>query len=126
MPEDKTFIFHKDWFDSISTLPVEQQDKILGDIVRYGIEVPLAHDDNQMFMVAINFIKSRIDFSKEKYSQKVSNSQSAGRKKITSDDEIYSLALQGYSSAEIANILNCSKSTVDHSKGWKRRKEPSE
>lgn len=122
MPEDKTFIFHKDWFDSISALPSEQQDKILGDIIRYGIEVPPLHSDDPVITALVNLIKGRIDFSKEKYSQKVSASQKGGRKKVANDDDIYALAMQGKTSAEIAEELHCSKSTIDHSIGWKKRK----
>jgi DNA-binding CsgD family transcriptional regulator len=33
------------------------------------------------------------------------------------------LALQGKNSTEIAEILGVSKSSIDHSEGWKQRKK---
>ena len=50
-------------------------------------------------------------------------SKTAGRKKKINDQQIYNLAKSGKSSTEIANMLEVSKSAVDHSEGWKRRKE---
>ena len=69
----------------------------------------------------VNILKSRIDFSKNKYEKKVQAGKSAGRKKKVDDDEILCLALGGMKSAEIAEKLGVSKSTIDHSDGWKRR-----
>ena len=68
-------------------------------------------------------LKGRIDYSKDKYQQKVDMSKTAGRKKKVNDEQIFKLAKSGKTSTEIANILEISKSTVDHSEGWKKRKE---
>ena len=38
-----TFVVHKDWLDSIKDLPIEQQDKIIAEFVRYGPEMELQH-----------------------------------------------------------------------------------
>jgi len=43
-----TFVVHKEWLDSIKGLPVEQQDKIIADFVRYGTEMKLAHEEDSM------------------------------------------------------------------------------
>lgn len=122
MAQDVTFIVHREWLDSIKNLPIEQQDKIIAEFVRYGTDLGLKHPDDALTQSFVNILKSRIDFSKNKYEKKVQAGKSAGRKKKTDDDEILRLALGGMKSAEIAEKLGVSKSTIDHSDGWKRRK----
>ena len=120
--QDVTFIIHSEWLDCIKTLPVEMQDKIIAEFVRYGTDLGLKHPDDALTQSFVNILKSRIDFSKNKYEKKVQAGKSAGRKKKVDDDEILRLALGGMKSAEIAEKLGVSKSTIDHSDGWKRRK----
>ena len=121
MAQDVTFIVHREWLDSIKNLPIEQQDKIIAEYVRYGTDLGLKHPDDALTQSFVNILKSRIDFSKNKYEKKVQAGKSAGRKKKVDDDEILRLALGGMKSAEIAEKLGVSKSTIDHSDGWKRR-----
>ena len=45
-----------------------------------------------------------------------------GSKEFDFDKAIYDLAKQGKKSGEIAEILGVSKSSIDHSDGWKNRK----
>ena len=71
----------------------------------------------------VDMLKGRIDFSKDKYAQKVSGGNKAGRSKKIDENQVYELAKIGKTSQEISVILGCSKSSVDHSQGWKRRKE---
>ena len=122
MAQDVTFIVHREWLDSIKNLPIEQQDKIIAEFVRYGTDLGLKHPDDALTQSFVNILKSRIDFSKNKYEKKVQAGKSAGRKKKVDDDEILRLALGGMKSTEIAEKLGVSKSTIDHSDGWKRRK----
>lgn len=122
MAQDVTFIVHREWLDSIKNLPIEQQDKIIAEFVRYGTDLGLKHPDDALTQSFVNILKSRIDFSKNKYEKKVQAGKSAGRKKKVDNDEILRLALGGMKSAEIAKKLGVSKSTIDHSDGWKRRK----
>lgn len=122
MAQDITFIVHREWLDSIKNLPIEQQDKIIAEFVRYGTDLGLKHPDDALTQSFVNILKSRIDFSKNKYEKKVQAGKSAGRKKKVDDDEILRLALRGMKSAEIAEKLGVSKSTIDHSDGWKKRK----
>ena len=121
MAQDVTFIVHREWLDSIKNLPIEQQDKIIAEFVRYGTDLGLKHPDDALTQSFVNILKSRIDFSKNKYEKKVQAGKSAGRKKKVDDDEILRLALEGMKSAEIAEKLGVSKSTIDHSDGWKKR-----
>lgn len=122
MAQDITFIVHREWLDSIKNLPIEQQDKIIAEFVRYGTDLGLKHPDDALTQSFVNILKSRIDFSKNKYEKKVQAGKRAGRKKKVDDDEILRLALGGMKSAEIAEKLGVSKSTIDHSDGWKKRK----
>ena len=121
MAQDVTFIVHREWLDSIKNLPIEQQDKIIAEFVRYGTDLGLKHPDDALTQSFVNILKSRIDFSKNKYEKKVQAGKSAGRKKKVDDDEILRLALGGMKSAESAEKLGVSKSTIDHSDGWKKR-----
>ena len=120
---DVTFVVHKDWLDSIQGLPLEQQDKIIADIVRYGCEMKMAHEKDPIVTSIVNMIKGRIDFSKNKYEEKIGKNKKVGRKKKYDDEEVLRLARDGFTSAEIADALGCSKSVIDHSEGWRRRND---
>lgn len=126
MAEDITFVMHKEWLDSIASLPIEQQDKIIAEIVRYGTNSKLQHSEDSLVTSFVGLLKNRIDFSKTKYSQKIEMAKGAGRKKKIDDEEVLRLAREGKNSAEIAEFLGCSKSAIDHSDGWKRRKAENE
>ena len=115
---DVTFIVHSDWLDNIKDLPVDQQDKIIADIVRYGTGKDLMYESDPMVRSLVNMVKGSIDYSKDKYAAKA---QSPGRRKSVNEEAITELVKQGKKSAEIAEILGISKSSVDHSEVWKNR-----
>lgn len=117
------FVFYKDWIKNIEDLPIEAQDKIIADIVRYGVGNELAHEEEPTIQMAVNFTKKAIDISKAKYKAKVDFGKAHGKAKKIDDKEIYELAREGMKSAEIAEILGISKSSVDHSDGWRQRKK---
>lgn len=119
---DITFIFHSEWLDAISKLPQVQQDKIIADLVRFGCDKDLGYVDAPEVNSYVEILKGRIAFSKEKYQEKVSKGEKYGAKKRVQSQRIYELAREGKGSAEIAAILGVSKSTVDHSEGWAKRK----
>ncbi len=121
---DVTFIFHSDWLDCIKGMTVEQQDAIIGDIVRYGTGKDPEHAEDAVIQMGVNFCKNRIDFSKDKYAQKVeAGKKNGGSNKKYTDKMIYEASQGESSSQNVANKLGCSKSTIDHSYGWTRRKE---
>ncbi len=120
---DTTFIVHSDWLDSLKDLPVEEQDKIIADTVRYGLDRDIIHGNDPRVQAFVKMKSKDIDFSKEKYEQKKYMAQGAGRRKMIDDRAIWELAQQGNTSAKIAEILGVSKSSVDHSIGWKKRRE---
>lgn len=119
----KTMIVHGDWFQNMDMLTYEQQNYVMGEICRYGTGIESQCND-PMIMAIVGMLKDRIDFSQTKYQEKVDSGQKGGgRNKKFSDEEIYKLAKEGKKSEEIANLLGCSKSTVDKSNGWKHRHE---
>ena len=119
----ETFIVHKEWLDSISSLPIETQDRIIAEFVRYGCGLDMAHPEDAIAQSFVNILKNRIDYSKDQYAKKVAMGKSAGSKKKIDDRQVYELAKEGKTSAEIATILSVSKSSVDHSNGWRSRKD---
>lgn len=121
MAEDVTFVVHSEWLENINELPIEQQDRIIAEIVRYGAGLESVHPDDMITQAFVNFVKTRIDYSKNKYQGKVNAGKSYGKKKKVEEGEISRLAREGRSAAEIAEILECSKSLVDHSEEWKNR-----
>ena len=120
---DTTFIVHSDWLDRLKELPIEEQDKIIADTIRYGLDREIIHGDDPRVQAFVKMKSKDIDYSKEKYEQKKYMAQGAGRRKVIDDKAIWELAQQGNSSAKIAEILGVSKSSVDHSIGWKKRRE---
>ncbi len=120
---DTTFIVHSDWLDSLKELPIEEQDKIIADTIRYGLDREIIHGDDPRVQAFVKMKSKDIDYSKEKYEQKKYMAQGAGRRKVIDDKAIWELAQQGNTSAKIAEILGISKSSVDHSIGWKKRRE---
>ena len=123
MAELNRFVFYGEWIENIKQLPVEQQDKIIAEIVRYGIGGESAHADDVIVQSFVNFSKGAIDRSKSDYLQKVEAGTKFGRKKTVDNAAIYQLAREGKNSTQIAAELNISKSAVDHSEGWSHRKE---
>ena len=115
---DVTFIVHSDWLDNIKDLPVEQQDKVIADIVRYGTGKDLMYENDPLVRSLVNLVKGSIDYSQDKYAAKA---QSPGRNKSVDEAAITELVKQGKKSGEIAEILGISKSSVDHSEAWKNR-----
>lgn len=120
---DNTFIFRGEWLDNIDTLPLELQDKILAEIVRYGTRRDMQYEQEPVIFSMVNMLKGRIDSSINAYEEKVEKSKSAGRKKKYDDQQIYELAHSGKTAEEVAAELGCSKSTIDKSEGWKNRKQ---
>lgn len=117
-----TFVFYGEWIDNISTLPLEMQDKILADLVRYGTRRDLQHEGDPIVFSMVNGYKGRIDKNIFAYEQKVAMSQTAGRKKKIDENKVYELAREGKTAQEVADTLGVSKSAIDKSEGWKNRK----
>lgn len=118
-----TFIVRGEWLDNIETLPLDMQDKVIAEIVRYGTRRDTKYDDEPIIFSIVNGYKGRIDSTITDYENKVSMSKTAGRKKKLDSQKVYELAREGKTAQEIADELGVSKSSIDKSEGWKNRKE---
>ena len=118
-----TFIVRGEWLDNIETLPLDMQDKVIAEIVRYGTRRITQYDDDPVVFSIVNGYKGRIDSTITDYENKVSMSKTAGRKKKLDSQKVYALAREGKTAQEIADELGVSKSSIDKSEGWKNRRE---
>ena len=121
---EKRFVFYGEWLNNIKSLDQATQDKVIADIVRYGTNEDMFYSDDPVVSTIVNFTKGAIDHSKDEYLKKVMAGKTNGRKKSVDDDQILKLAREGKTAGQIAELLNLSVSSVNHSEGWKRRKEP--
>lgn len=120
---DITFVVHSDWLDDLEDLSIERQDQIIADMIRAGCERELAHAEDKDLVSKVKGYMRSISVSKKKYEEKCEQGKRGGGRNQKKDDaKIETLAREGYSSKEIAEILGISKSTVDHSEGWRNRK----
>lgn len=119
----ETFIFRKEWIDSICRLDTAVQDKIISDLARYGAGLPLEHEDDPVVAAFVESQKKRLDGSIAAYAEKVVMSKSGGRKATVDRNQIYELAYSGLSAKEVAEAVGCSVSTVLHSDEWKRARQ---
>lgn len=67
MALNNRFVFYGEWLDNIVNLPLETQDKIIAEIVRYGTGNQPRYTEDMMITMAVNFTKGAIDHSKEEY-----------------------------------------------------------
>ena len=67
---DNTFIVHSEWLDAIKGYSTTVQDQIIADLVRYGCRMDTVYDDIPQISSCVNLLKSRIDFSIEKWNAK--------------------------------------------------------
>jgi DNA-binding NarL/FixJ family response regulator len=119
---DITFVVHSEWLDDLEDLDIERQDQIIADIIRAGCEREMAHSTDKELVSKVKTYLRAITYSKKKYEDSKEQGNRGGRTKKIDDAKIEELAKAGYSSKQIAEMLNCSKSAVDHSDGWRNRK----
>ena len=124
MENNITFIMRREWLEHIEDLPIEQQDKIIADMVRYGSELPLEHLDDKDVKSYVNFIKKSIDDSKANYAARQENGKTNGRKKVVDSREVHRLAVMGKGAKDIAMALGVGVDSIYHDAGWKNRKDP--
>ena len=54
-----TFIVRGEWLDNIETLPLDMQDKVIAEIVRYGTRRTTQYDDDPVVFSIVNGYKGR-------------------------------------------------------------------
>ena len=119
---DITFVVHSEWLDDLEDLDIERQDQIIADIIRAGCEREMAHSTDKELVSKVKTYLRAITYSKKKYEDSKEQGNRGGRTKKIDDAKLEELAKAGYSSKQIAEMLNCSKSAIDHSDGWRNRK----
>ncbi len=118
---DNTFVIHSDWLNAIDQLPLEDQDKIIAEFVRYGCRLEQRYSSDPRINSFTNLLKGRIDFSIKKHEGEVVR----GRRKLKADDKsVYEMAREGMSADEIAEYFGVKKNTIQHKEGWKQRNNP--
>lgn len=113
------FVFYANWLDSIKGLDEDMQDKIISDIVRYGVGVPEKHQDDPVIQAMVNMVRGAIDSSKSKYKEKQQRGVKGGRKKELNERLIWQYAKQKKTAPEIAQLTGYSTSAIYKSDGWK-------
>ena len=63
---DTTFIVHSDWLDSLKELPIEEQDKIIADTIRYGLDREIIHGDDPRVQAFVKMKSKDIKFFHQK------------------------------------------------------------
>lgn len=48
----------KEWVESIQGLPIDLQDRIFGEMIRYGFQIESKHKDDVIVQAFVNLIKS--------------------------------------------------------------------
>ena len=98
-----TFIMRGEWIKNIETLPLEMQDKVLAEIVRYGTRQQTKYDDDPVIFSIVNGYKGSIDNTINDYEKKIEMSKSGGRKKKLDDKKVYEVArLAGGNISEVS------------------------
>lgn len=125
MANGNTFIFFPEWLEDLKSLSDDRAifNEAIAEIVLYGAGAEWQNmlTDNKLIQAITNHAKRDLEFSKSKYQNKIESGKNGGRPKKVNDKEIYELAKKGMKSAEIAAELGISKSSIDHSDGWRAR-----
>ena len=116
---DITFIMRSSWLDYIAALPLDQRDKILAEIVRYGTEQPMEYANDPVVSSFVNMVKANIDYSKDRYEKKVHG----GRPQKVTDEMIAQGIREGKTAATMAKEFGCDASTITKREVWKHRKD---
>lgn len=126
MPGVENFVFRKDWGDKLreAGLSKEEEKDFIARIVWYGLYGEYEPIEGNGFANAwLKSIIDQIDYSKDKYQQKVNGGEFGGRESKVEDYKLKSLIAEGKSAIKIAEILGVSKDTIYHNEIWKKRKE---
>ena len=112
--DKESFVFYSDWISDLDELDSEMQDKVISEIARYGCGLPLKYTGDPIISTMAKMRFGNIDNVKAKYQAKVEQSKTGGRASKIDHAKIRELKISGkYTAQEIADMVGCSKSTVD-------------
>lgn len=111
---NESFVFYKDWADTIDMLDEEAGKDLLYKIYLIGVNrEEEIFVDNPFEKSFLNRVQSDIDRAKVKYIHSVVNGKKGGRPKIDLDiDEIMSLVNSGFTYDQIAKYMGVSRNTI--------------
>lgn len=119
MNEDVTFIMRRNYLDKNENLPQDIYLKVVAEICHYGCEKEPLFPDDALVQALVNAYKDGIDYSKDKYAQKIKG----GRPQKISDEMILEGIREGKTAAEMAKDFGCDPTTIVKREVWKKRKE---
>ena len=106
------FVFLADWLDDIKGLDEELQNKIISDIVRYGVGVPEKYENEPYVNAMVSSKRRAIDANKAKYKERQERGEKGGRKKEINERLIWQYAKQGRTAPDIAALTGYSTSAI--------------
>lgn len=117
-----SFVIMAPWLQNIEMLPEEQKKEIYYRLIRYGIYEEEFASEDPAVAIAANFILPQISKMQTNYEEKKELGKKGGRKATYSNDEVYQLAVQGLTGAQIGEQLGVPAKTIYSSQGWKKFK----
>ena len=122
---NESFVFYKDWADTIDMLDEEAGKDLLYKIYLIGVNrEEEIFVDNPFEKSFLNRVQADIDRAKVKYIHSVINGKKGGRPRIDLDiDEIMSLVNSGFTYEQIAKYMGVSRNTIgDRVREYKNQK----
>ena len=111
---NESFVFYKDWADTIDMLDEEGAKELLYKIYLIGVNrEEEVYVDNVYEKSFLNRVKTDIDNAKARYIHNVINGNKGGRPKIDLDiEEIMTLVNNKFTYDQIAKYMNVSRNTI--------------
>ncbi len=111
---NESFVFYKDWADTIDMLDEEAGKDLLYKIYLIGVNrEEEIFVDNPFEKSFLNRVQADIDRAKVKYIHSVVNGQKGGRPKLDLDiDQIMRLVNSGFTYEQIAKYMGVSRNTI--------------
>ena len=122
---NESFVFYKDWADTIDMLDEEAGKDLLYKIYLIGVNrEEEIFVDNPFEKSFLNRVQADIDRAKVKYIHSVINGKKGGRPRIDLDiEEIMSLVNSGFTYEQIAKYMGVSRNTIgDRVREYKNQK----
>ena len=118
---DKFVVMIK-WIDGcIDDLTIDQMKEVAYGVLMYGLYEEQYAPEDAMAKMALKFIFPQIEIMQNAYQRKVSGGENGGKKAKLDPLEVWQLAQQIESGAEIARKLGVPKTTLYSNEGWKQR-----
>lgn len=120
--KNKGFAFYQNFWDSVETLPLEQQKDVIYAIVKYGITGEM--DTNPLGVAMTQAFKPAIDNSVERFNNNSDNGKIGGRPSKLSSIELTNYLLQNprATAKQVSERFGVTESAIQKREEWKNRK----